>query len=258
MKQGDYSYDGKWFVFRNEIDNAEIPLEEESILGVVVLSQTCDIVRNPKERPYLEVCPLVYKEDDHNFEQIKKGRMPRYAYVPALQDKKLVADLDRIMTITKVLASQWSFAPGFTTEEGERAFALSLARKRSRFAFTDDLVELLQPFQQRILKKHDKHSEEGEFLSSMGEIRLRISPMKDGGSEALHFYFLYINLPTDSRQRNRIEQLCIEYVDLVEPNQSYPSIDCTLATYNEISAFEYIHSIPLDLEQLSVSGHTSL
>lgn len=59
LRQGDFSFDENWFVYRVAPDGDGESLFEEPIIGIVVLSQSCDIVRDSAERPYLEVCPLV-------------------------------------------------------------------------------------------------------------------------------------------------------------------------------------------------------
>lgn len=59
LQQGDISYEGKWFIYLSSPDEQGNSIVEEEIVGVVVLSQTCDIVRNYEERPYLEIAPII-------------------------------------------------------------------------------------------------------------------------------------------------------------------------------------------------------
>lgn len=92
-----------------------VPLMEE-VPGLVILSQTCDIVRNCIERPFVEVAPLVLVEDDH-LEDIKRLKRPAFAYVPATASCRLVADLDRSMTIEKSIVAKWTRIPGWTRDE---------------------------------------------------------------------------------------------------------------------------------------------
>ena len=68
--------------------------------GLVVVTQTCDVVRKCEDREYLEVSPLIQIEPDL-MQEIQKGRRPRYAYWPGLADRNLVVDLDRTMTLEK-------------------------------------------------------------------------------------------------------------------------------------------------------------
>lgn len=143
LRQGDFTFDENWFVYRVVPDENGNSLVEEPIIGIVVLSQSCDIVRDYAERPYLEVCPLVRIEEDHLVSEISKGLRPRYAYVPAAAPDMLVADLDRIMTVDKSVVSAWMFQRGCSTVDQQVRFAAATARKRSRFAFPDAIAHLL-------------------------------------------------------------------------------------------------------------------
>ena len=74
-RQGDCVLGEHWFVFRaspdapltedaaaaaeDSIDNAE-----GTVFGFAVVTQTCDIVRDCGERPFVEVCPLVEVDED--------------------------------------------------------------------------------------------------------------------------------------------------------------------------------------------------
>jgi hypothetical protein len=76
LRQGDISYDGKWFVYVSSPDDRGNSIVEEEIEGVVVLSQSCDIVRSYEERPYIELAPLVYIKDKQVIGEIQKGARP--------------------------------------------------------------------------------------------------------------------------------------------------------------------------------------
>ena len=115
--QGDYVLGEHWFVRRCNIDkpltkaseeaaNEGIDLVEEEIRGFVVVTQTCDIVRSCDRRPYVEVVPLV-EVNHQQLTDIKKGRRPQYAYIAGAAELKLVADLDRVMTVEKSCLLEW-------------------------------------------------------------------------------------------------------------------------------------------------------
>ncbi len=101
--QGDYVLGEHWFVYRYNIDQPltetsedtaeqKIDLAEEEVKGFVVVTQTCDIVRSCKSRPFVEVVPLV-EVDEQKLLEIKKARRPHYAYIPSTEKDSLVADL---------------------------------------------------------------------------------------------------------------------------------------------------------------------
>ena len=143
-------------------DDAEMDLVETPVRGLVVLTQTCDIVRPYVGRPYLEVSPLVEVTAETLYE-IERGRRPAYALLPLLAPQGLVADLDRTMTIEKPIVANWRRTPGWATDLEARAFAAALARKRARFAFPDDFTDLARKLVDRLVEKHET-SVEGDAL----------------------------------------------------------------------------------------------
>ncbi len=114
--QGDYVLGEYWFVQRydlkrpltkdsEEAATEEIDLAEVPIPGFVVITQTCDIVRSCKERPFIEVSPL-FEVDQQRLLEIQKARRPQYAYIPGVAERNLVADLDRVMTVEKAVVAE--------------------------------------------------------------------------------------------------------------------------------------------------------
>lgn len=248
VQQGDIIFDEHWFVYLSTPDDSGNNIVEEEVKGFVVLSQTCDIVRSYTERPYLEVCPLVKIENDHDYKLIFKGMRPRYAYIPAAESKSLVADLDRIMTVDKALASNWSFQKGCRSAVEQQRFAQAIARKRNRFAFPDELVELLRALQKRIVNKHSKSSEEGKLLRELQEIRIAFTPALEAEEVSSLLYFIVAD---NSLIIQELEEQCTSWIELINPTSKYISFDAIVTSYNEISALEYTRSIPLDLDYLS-------
>jgi hypothetical protein len=101
-RQGDCVLGEHWFAHRLDKSfavtdagrvaaDADADLAEQQVLGLVVVTQTCDIVRSCAERPYVEVCPLVEIGEDR-LREIERGRRPAYAFLSLLRDRKLVAD----------------------------------------------------------------------------------------------------------------------------------------------------------------------
>jgi hypothetical protein len=93
-RQGDSVLGEQWFVHRLDKSFAvtdagraaaeeDADLAEQQVPGLVVVTQTCDVVRSCTERPYVEVCPLVVV-DGERLRQIEKGRRPAYGFLPAL------------------------------------------------------------------------------------------------------------------------------------------------------------------------------
>jgi hypothetical protein len=86
-----------------------------------VLTQTCDIVRKSLDRLFIEVAPIV-EVLEHHVHDIERGRRPQYAIIPSLRKSRLVADLDRTMTVEKAVVVKWSRTPGCHTENERRRF----------------------------------------------------------------------------------------------------------------------------------------
>ena len=147
-RQGDCVLAEQWFVYRTDpvrpltdeaasAANEGLDLAEARVCGLMVLTQTCDLVRTCRDRPYVEVCPLVEVSADI-YREIERGRRPNYACVPPLAARNLVADLDRVMTVEKSVVATWSRVHGIAADADARRLALTLARKRARTAFPDD------------------------------------------------------------------------------------------------------------------------
>ena len=185
-RQGDCVLGEHWFIHRFDptvplteasaaVSDQGIDLAESAVRGLVVLTQTCDIVRTSRERPFLEVAPIV-EVSAQVAHEIERGRRPVYAIIPALRTDRLVADLDRTMTVEKAVVAQWVRIAGCRTDADARRFALALVRKRARVAFPDDFTVLVARLQARLLERHDKQSEEGRALRALREIRVRATP----------------------------------------------------------------------------------
>lgn len=237
LKQGD----------QGEVSDSA--LYEEDVEGLVVLTQTCDVVRKSEERPYVEVGPLVKVNDEWALENIKRGVSPHYAYLPGAAPRMLIADLDRVMTIEKSLLATWRREAGCPTDQDQRDFAEALARKRARFAFPDDFVSFVEDFRARITQKHTKSSPEGACLRSLREIRVSAIPRWDACSLSLMFWFIVAEgaLPTAPGLREQ----CKVWMGYLNPGGRFSCIDYDIVTLDDISAREYLSSDRLDLDHLS-------
>jgi hypothetical protein len=198
--QGDCVLGQQWFIHRFD---PELPLTtqgadlagqgvefaESPVLGLVVLTQTCEIVRKSRDRPYIEVAPIV-EVPEQRVHQIERGRRPQYAIIPSLRNQRLVADLDRTMTVEKAVVARWSRTPGCQTDEERRRFAQALTRKRARVAFPDDFTAFAEGLVSRLVEKHDRQTDEGRALRALREIRVRAAPAWDAAQVELTFWFI--------------------------------------------------------------------
>lgn len=100
--QGDCVVGAQWFVFRRNHD--ENGLEELAVEGFVVVTQSCDVVRSAERRPVVEVSPLVKIADAARLEDIRRGRLLQYAFVPGVSAKGEMIDE------TYAVFAAWDFA----------------------------------------------------------------------------------------------------------------------------------------------------
>lgn len=156
----------------SENTTVRISTEVESL---VVLTQTCDIVRSSSKRPYIEVCPLI-RVDSSIATAAAAGERPSYAALPTLGNDA-VADLDRVMTVEKGWLSLAGYVQGWTTDSEIRKFQATVARRYERFAFPDDFTRVAAKLRDKIVSRHGKlTSPEGQLFSTVTQVRVRADP----------------------------------------------------------------------------------
>lgn len=262
-RQGDCVLDEQWFVFRMAPD---APLTDDAataaadgaenaegaVYGFAILTQTCDIVRNCGERPFIEVCPLVEVDEDR-LQEIERGHRPNYAHIPGVSDRRLAADLDRVMTVEKAVVAQWRRIAGCLDDNDARRLSVALARKRARIAFPDDFVSFVGPLKSRMSTKHDKGSDEGRALRALREIRVRAAPSWDAESIQLMFWFIR-NEDQPTFEQQSWDVLLEAWLNRVPGSGRFAELHGAVLTLDDLTAREYVESDPLDLDHLSSRG----
>jgi len=258
-RQGDIALDEHWFTF---VADGAIALTPESaaageglqaitvdVEGLVVITQSCDIVRSSRDRPFVEVSPLVQVPPSALVE-IERGRRPAYAIVPAVKDRSLVVDLDRVMTVEKAVVASWKRTDGCVTERQGRDLARALARKRARPAFPDDFVGVAAKLLKRLQGKHDKDSDEGRALRALREIRVRAAPAWTAEKVDITFWYIPESDAPDFEGRDWHEYLAI-WQKLVVPTGRFVKVSGVVRSLEDLTAKDYVDSDPLDLDHLS-------
>lgn len=108
-----------------------------SVAGLVVISQTCDVVKPCDKLAYVQMAALV-RVDADLAREVQACLRPQKAHLPGVFDQGLVVDLEKIMTIEKsvLLALPTEHrVRGLRNNAEVRSFAGCLSRKFSRFAF---------------------------------------------------------------------------------------------------------------------------
>lgn len=256
-RQGDCCLDDDlWFLHRV---NRQIPLTptaelaaggttdvvETKVAGFMIVSQTCDVVRDCYPYPYVQVCALRAVDED-TMKMVASGHYLSLAYVPGIAEQGLVADLSLTMTLEKSVLVGWSRVGGCETDAELRGLQQSIARQRVRFAFPDDFHRFSKGLQDRLRNKHSKNSPEGEALRNLEQIRVRAAPSWD--ADPVELKFIFIHAPDAEID---FETHVSKWLEWVPPSGRFREVLSQVGSLSEISAKDYTESDRLDLDHLS-------
>jgi hypothetical protein len=217
--------------------------------GFILLSQTCDIVRNCEDRPFVELAALV-KVSEQEVEHIRRLKRPSFAYVPGATELQLVADLERTLTIEKAVLATLQRMPGLTTLQEATDFAEALSRKRSRFAFPNDFVRAIKKLHKRLDDRAGKQSEEGKHVDAIREIRVSAHPTWEADEVQLVFWFIKEHNP----QPQNWHQFLSEWEGLIDKSGRFKTDEpFYIVDIDDITAKDYLESQRLDYDQLSAA-----
>ena len=218
--------------------------------GVVVLTQTCDLVRPSRERPYVNIAPLVERDDDV-IAQVKMKMRPSLAFVPALETKNLVADLDRIMTVEKAVLAQCPRISGMLSASELMVFADAIARKFNRFAFPDDFVAAVRKLRRYIQKKHWRQTAEGAHLRVVEEVRVQAEPSWHDDEKRIRLIWWFIVEQHPEGYAPDWAAMTDKWLRLFNTAGRFENGASRVRSMGKMSAREYADSVPLDLDHLS-------
>lgn len=217
------------------------------VRGVVVLTQTCDMIRELSQRPNFHVAALV-PANSAEMEQIRQFGRPQYVYVPQCADMGLVGDLDLIASYSKSVLSGWSRLPAPAVAAARRDFGYATGRHRSRVAFPDRWAAELDKLRSWLRSKSQKSSPEGIFATSIEQMRI-VANDTDCPEEAE----IICLIPATITQTLRSEWAKVMIPKLESKiDESWGcKVIFRLATTTEITAAEYLNSFRLDFDALS-------
>lgn len=148
---------------------------EQKYEQIVVLTQTCDVVRSPghpDHRPFVQVAPLVRLKGD---ELAQARKSPRYAPVPG-GGVDAFADLDICTTMEKSVLAGLERIQGCSNDDDARSFGRAAGRHRGRFAFPNDVNLALDKLRKRMVSKTGRDSPEGRRVDEVLQIRAAATP----------------------------------------------------------------------------------
>jgi hypothetical protein len=220
------------------------------MVGFVVISQTCDVVFPCRERPFIQIAAL-QKVDETFAKEVRRGFRPGFAFVPALTDPPLVANLDLLMTVEKsvlIALPLENRVRGVRNDAEARAFAECLSRRFARFAFPDDFVAAVGQLQERIKKKHARDTPEGRTYRSLREIRVSAQPSWNAENPLIEFLFV-LEHPNELDQS--VDDEIGKLMDRFVPTGVFQQPRHRIVTLQDMSAALYLSTDRLDLDHLS-------
>jgi hypothetical protein len=262
-RQGDVAFDLDWTV--HAYDPA-LPLTPQSLAaepssppglvrsqhpGLVLISQTCDIVRDSLTHPLVLVAALV-ELDEQRAVEARAGKRARYAHVPGA-GRNLFADLDYVMTIEKALLLPGMRTRGCRTPDELRAFGRAVGLRFSRFPFPDDVTASLAPLRARLTRRRRSQTDEGRAIRVLQEIRASATPSWD----AAEFDVTLLFMPPSRQEAFAAvpepawPALLDSWLGLCTLTGAVRSIGGTIVPLDELSAREYLDSDALDLDHLT-------
>jgi len=144
------------------------PVAVPAPLGVVLVSQTCDIVLPTRQA--VQVARRI-RLGGYEAREARDRKRTRYAHLPQISDRDF-ADLDVIGTVAKGRIAAQPRIVGVNTDEEIRRFAGDVARKFGRFPFPNEVTPWLRPLETVVASKARKNSPEGYALGQVVELRV--------------------------------------------------------------------------------------
>ncbi len=230
-------------------DSMPVAVEDLQTQGHVLLSHTCNVVRDCNTRPHVVMAPLV-PPPGGNMDDVRLMRRPRFIYIPGAERLGLAADLDRATTVEKAVLASLRREPGWETDGEIIAFAEALILNCARFAFPDDFELACRKLKGRIFRKHHKPTAEGKFLQELEEIRVRALPSWDHEKVGLHWYHVVSDtVAVNPTLEGHLESL----MDRFDQSGRFKNLTANLHTLDDISAREYRMSRKLEYDSLTLS-----
>lgn len=146
-------------------------------LGIVILSQTCDIVQPSKSHCF--VAPVIATSGNNGdpglISSAKKGRAPLHLYLITADDVEMVADIGKLASVPKKLLERRRLIwPGPDQAHGQRARQLGdrISRAFDRFPFPDEVYPSFRKLREKIQKSAGRNGAFSKVLEEINELRI--------------------------------------------------------------------------------------
>lgn len=235
-------------------------IAQEAVSGIVVVTQTCDLVRDWQKRPFVQVAPISIIAPEarvSRMAEIKRWKSTRYLYLPALEQDWMVAELDRVFTLEKGVLEAWRERRIHCcrTEEESHLLSQTVRRYYSRPALPNSFCDGVLGLQDLFEKKHDKNPSgqkgfhPGACLRSLEMVLVKASPRWET-YDRVEFTLVQgknaDDIPAMDWESFRLD--CVSRVTLPPGvRNTWNSIP-----YDALSARQYRESTEMDFEFLSL------
>lgn len=218
---------------------------------VVIVTQTCDIVRDCREYAHITLAGVVTLAGNMAQEALR-GRRPRFVALPDL-GPDCFADTSLLVSAEKTILLGVESISAVVSDVSRRRFAEGVGRAFERSALPDDLVLALNGLTQRIKQKHDKDSKEGRALRLLEDIRIRGLPSWTADEIDVRVLFCP---PTqdeanDCMAPDEWDDMIEKWVGRAEPQGVIRSIEGDWLPFDQMTARDYLDTDCLDFEYLS-------
>ena len=232
-----------------DLEARPVPVTDVAV-GLVVLTQTCDIVRACDKNPFVQVAPIIVLDNDR-MKQVRNLMRYSFALIPNLQEDRMVADLDRVMTVEKPMLAKWNRLSGCRTDAEARDFAKAVARRFDRFAFPDDFVAAVKKLRKYFINKYERKTVEGALLRAVKEIRVQAEPSWSSNETRIRLTWWFIVDPNSPSDASDWEAHTNKWIGLFNTSGRYEINACFMRDTRLMSLRDYEKSVHLDLDRLS-------
>lgn len=150
---------------------------EQAPCGVVIISQTCDVVQISPSKKHLIVAPIIEAPEANLLSNARRGRSPLKLFLKGAGNggKDVIADLQHAVSVPKdfVLGAKLLGRISNSSHAQEaRNLSMAIGRAFARFAFPDEVQLSLSKFLKKTRDKAGNNGAVGRVLSWVDILRV--------------------------------------------------------------------------------------
>ncbi len=213
-----------------------------------VASQTCDIVKDEEQEPTVVVMGA-FETDNRQVLSEAEGNSPRYFLLDP--ERRLVVDARKIALVEKPLLARMDRLPGAPDEDMRVRFARWVGRRFNRPALPDKVVEFVaSPIVSKIRELREASDPSVGVLADVADVR--IAQLQGYPPYEVKVLFITNQEETSNGVRLALARLIVDMRGWLTDNARIVAWDA--ASLYEISAADYLNTVPLYAEHLTYRG----